>query len=66
MPPSVYSNRLGKDGLKEAVEKISPSVPQLVEKARFNVLKTLLERCAARGLNDKIKKMMKRQEKEGY
>lgn len=52
-------NRLGKDDLKEAVEKISPSVPQLVEKARFNVLKMLFERCAARGLNDKIKKMMK-------
>ncbi|KND89310.1 Nucleolar protein 9 [Tolypocladium ophioglossoides CBS 100239] len=52
-------NRLGKDDLVEAVDKIAPTVPQLVAKTRFNVLKTLFERCAARGVLDEIKKLMK-------
>src|SRR5262249_54770214 len=41
-------NRLGKGDLVEAVEKILPTVPALVERHRFNVLKTLFERCDAR------------------
>lgn len=52
-------NRLGKDHLVEAVDKILPTVPQLVSKSRFNVLRTLFERCAARGLQDQVKKLMK-------
>ena len=52
-------NRLGKDDLIEATEKILPSLPQLVAKTRFNVIRTLFERCAARGANDQIKKLMK-------
>lgn len=52
-------NRLSKEDLVEAVEKIAPTAPQLVSKARFNVLKTLFERCAARGALDEIKKLMK-------
>ncbi|KAM0434672.1 hypothetical protein ACHAPT_003771 [Fusarium lateritium] len=52
-------NRLSKDDLVQAVEQITPTVPQLVTKSRFNVLKTLFERCAARGANDEIKKLNK-------
>ncbi|KAM5351767.1 hypothetical protein ACJ41O_004490 [Fusarium nematophilum] len=52
-------NRLSKDDLVQAVEKIAPTVSQLVAKSRFNVLKTLFERCAARGANDEIKKLNK-------
>lgn len=51
--------RLGKDDLVTAVEQILPTVPQLVSKSRFNVLKTLFERCAARGVNDEVKRLMK-------
>ena len=50
-------NRLSKEDLVTAVEKIEPTVPQLVEKSRFNVLKTLFERCVARGALDEIKKL---------
>ncbi|KAF9869234.1 hypothetical protein CkaCkLH20_13293 [Colletotrichum karsti] len=42
-------NRVSKDDLVEAVQKIIPIVPTLVSKARYNVLKTLFERCEARG-----------------
>jgi nucleolar protein 9 len=52
-------NRIGKDDLVEAIEKIAPSVPQLVEKERYNVIRTLFERCLARGLSDEIKKLIK-------
>jgi nucleolar protein 9 len=52
-------NRIGKDQLVEAVDKILPTVPQLVSKSRYNVLRTLFERCSARGLQDQVKKLMK-------
>lgn len=52
-------NRLGKDDLVTAVQQISPTVAQLVAKSRFNVVRTLFERCAARGLSDEIKTLMK-------
>ncbi|KAH8173899.1 nucleolar protein 9 [Sarocladium implicatum] len=52
-------NRLSKDDLVTAMEKIEPSIPQLVAKERYNVVKTLFERCSVRGLNDEIKKLMK-------
>lgn len=51
--------RLGKDDLVEAVQKIVPDVPQLVVKARFNVLRTLFERCAARGVVAEARGLMK-------
>src|SRR5699024_5724961 len=51
--------RLGKDDLVTAVDQILPTVPQLVSKSRFNVLKTLFERCAASGVNDEVKRLMK-------
>lgn len=52
-------NRLGKDDLVEAIGRIAPTVPQLVSKARLNVLRTLFERCAARGILDESKKLVK-------
>ena len=52
-------NRLSREDLVEAVEKIAPTTAQLVAKSRFNVLKTLFERCAARGAMDEIKKLVK-------
>ncbi|KAF3349796.1 UPF0364 protein [Verticillium dahliae VDG2] len=38
-------NRLGKDDLVAAVHSILPAVPVLVAKARYNILKTLFQRC---------------------
>ncbi|KAK7422679.1 Nucleolar protein 9 [Neonectria punicea] len=52
-------NRLSKEDLVTAVEQIAPTASQLVEKSRFNVFKTLFERCSARGALDEIKKLMK-------
>lgn len=52
-------NRFSKEDLVEAVAKIALTTPQLVTKSRFNVLKTLFERCSARGASDEIKKLMK-------
>ncbi|KAL6852682.1 Nucleolar protein 9 [Amphichorda felina] len=49
--------RLSKEDLVSAIEKIEPTVPQLVSKARFNVLRTLFERCVARGATDEIKRL---------
>ncbi|KAF4585946.1 Armadillo-type fold protein [Ophiocordyceps camponoti-floridani] len=51
--------RLSKDDLVEAIGKIAPTVPQLVAKSRFNVLKTLFERCAARGALNETKVLMR-------
>ncbi|UNI17695.1 Nucleolar protein 9 [Purpureocillium takamizusanense] len=58
-PAIKFLGRLGRDDLVTAVEQILPTVPQLVSKSRFNVLNTLFERCAARGVNDEVKKLMK-------
>lgn len=52
-------NRLGKDDLVTAVDKIVPTMPQLVAKERYNVIRTLFERCAARDIKDEIKKLNK-------
>ncbi|KAF4925703.1 Nucleolar protein 9 [Colletotrichum viniferum] len=41
-------NRFSKDDLVEAAKKILPIVPTLITKHRYNVLKTLFERCEAR------------------
>ncbi|KFH40661.1 Nucleolar protein-like protein [Hapsidospora chrysogenum ATCC 11550] len=56
-PAMCVLTRLSKDDLISAVEKIEPTVPQLVAKARFNVLRTLFERCVARGASDEIKRL---------
>ena len=45
--------RMSKEDLKEAVEKISPEIPVLVEKSRTSVIKALIERCRVRGIDTK-------------
>jgi nucleolar protein 9 len=40
--------RLSKEDLEEAVQSILPQIPGLIERSRTTVVKTLLERCAAR------------------
>lgn len=52
-------HRLGKDDLVRAIDQTLSTVPLLVSKSRFNVVATLFDRCAARGLNDEIKKLNK-------
>ena len=42
-------NRLSKEDLEEAVEQIIPQLEGLVQRSRTTVIKTLFERCAARG-----------------
>ncbi|KAI0127885.1 pumilio-family RNA binding repeat domain-containing protein [Xylariales sp. AK1849] len=41
-------NRLSKEDLVASIQKIVPEVPKLVSLSRFNVIKTLFERCEAR------------------
>ncbi|KAL4897047.1 hypothetical protein BDV59DRAFT_190886 [Aspergillus ambiguus] len=43
--------RLGKDDLQQAVESLSPQIPNLIERSRTIVPKTLIERCIVRGVN---------------
>lgn len=45
-------NRMNKEDLAEAVKKSIHQVPHFVEKRRCNVLKTLFERCQARGATE--------------
>jgi nucleolar protein 9 len=42
-------NRLSKEDLEEAIEAIIPQLEGLVQRSRTTVIKTLFERCAARG-----------------
>ncbi|KAG4433783.1 hypothetical protein IFR05_010750 [Cadophora sp. M221] len=46
-------NRLSKEDLEEAVEAIIPQIEGLVQRNRTVILKTLLERCHARGADTK-------------
>ncbi|KAF2267639.1 ARM repeat-containing protein [Lojkania enalia] len=43
--------RLGKDDLQEAMRQIVDQIPNLVERNRTNTVKTLIERCAVRGVD---------------
>ncbi|KAK3319843.1 armadillo-type protein [Cercophora scortea] len=51
-------NRLSKEDLADAVEKALPAMPVFVEKGRFNVIKTLFERCHVRGATDQMKPLL--------
>jgi nucleolar protein 9 len=42
-------NRLSKEDLEEAIESITPHTAGLLQRSRTTVVKTLLERCHARG-----------------
>jgi nucleolar protein 9 len=46
--------RLSKADLEESVTSIIPQIPGLIERSRTNVIKTLLERCNARGATESI------------
>ncbi|CZT42491.1 related to Nucleolar protein 9 [Rhynchosporium secalis] len=46
-------NRLSKEDLEEAVEAMIPQIEDLVKRHRTVILKTLLERCQARGADTK-------------
>ncbi|KAF5867353.1 Nucleolar protein 9 [Aspergillus alliaceus] len=43
--------RLGKDDLQEALERIIPQIPSLLERSRMIIPKVLVERCLIRGVN---------------
>jgi nucleolar protein 9 len=43
--------RLGKDDLEEAMQRIVEQIPGLVERNRTAILRTLVERCAVRGVD---------------
>ena len=45
--------RLSKEDIEEAVTQLCPQVSSLVERSRTTVIKTLIERCAVRGLDTK-------------
>ncbi|PYH97305.1 ARM repeat-containing protein [Aspergillus ellipticus CBS 707.79] len=45
--------RLGKDDLQNAVELLVPQIPNLIERSRVIVPKTLIERCIVRGVDTK-------------
>lgn len=45
--------RLSKEDLEEAVTQICPEIISLIERSRTTVIKTLIERCAVRGVDTK-------------
>lgn len=45
--------RLGKDELLAAHDLIAPTIPSLLERNRTNIVRTLIERCAVRGIDTK-------------
>ncbi len=51
-------SRLSREDLVNAVDKILPTVPALVEKSRFSVLSTLFERCSVRNADTEIEALL--------
>ncbi|KAK3321626.1 armadillo-type protein [Apodospora peruviana] len=51
-------NRLSKEDLADAVEKSVPEMASFIEKGRFNVVKTLFERCNVRKATDSIPSLL--------
>ena len=51
--------RLSKENLADAVRKTLPEIPKLVSLSRFNVIKTLLDRCQARQASAEIDSLTK-------
>ena len=51
-------NRLSREDLVDAVEKSLPQVSSFVEKGRFNVLKTLFERCNVRQATEQLNSLL--------
>ncbi|KAI1841203.1 hypothetical protein JX266_012592 [Neoarthrinium moseri] len=51
--------RVGKEDLVASVHKILPEMPKLVSLSRFNVIKTLFERCQAREAQPEIASLLR-------
>ncbi|KAK3942036.1 armadillo-type protein [Diplogelasinospora grovesii] len=51
-------SRLSKEDLVDAVDKIIPEMPKLFAGGRYNVIKTLFERCQVRNATDKIHSLL--------
>lgn len=47
-------NRMGKDDLKDAVNKIIPEISKVVSAKRLNVLKALFDRCKVRQATEEV------------
>ncbi|KAK1774929.1 armadillo-type protein [Copromyces sp. CBS 386.78] len=52
-------NRLSREDLADAVEKSIPEMANFVDKGRFNVIRTLFERCHIRNGTDEINALLK-------
>ncbi|RYP75625.1 hypothetical protein DL771_002325 [Monosporascus sp. 5C6A] len=52
-------NRLSKEDLVDAVKKTLPEIPKLISLSRFNVVKTLFERCQVRQVSAEIDTLTK-------
>ncbi|KAI1339872.1 ARM repeat-containing protein [Xylariaceae sp. FL0016] len=52
-------NRLSKEDLVAAVQQTIPEIPKLVALSRYNVIKTLFERCQAREATSEIEELTK-------
>lgn len=52
-------NRLSKEDLADAVEKSVPEMAMFINKGRFNVVKTLFERCNVRKAADSLNALLK-------
>ena len=52
-------NRLSREDLADAVEKSLPEMASFVDKGRFNVIRTLFERCHIRNGTDEINALLK-------
>ncbi|KAI0465757.1 pumilio-family RNA binding repeat domain-containing protein [Xylaria cf. heliscus] len=59
-PAICVLNRLSKEDLVIVVKQTIPEFGKLVSLSRFNVIKTLLERCQARQAYDEVKAVTKR------
>ncbi|KAI2631149.1 pumilio-family RNA binding repeat domain-containing protein [Xylaria nigripes] len=59
-PAICVLNRLSREDLIGAVNRAMPEFGKLVSLSRFNVIKTLLERCQARQAYDEVKALTKR------
>lgn len=52
-------NRLSREDLADAVQKSLPEMASFVDKGRFNVIRTLFERCHIRNGTDEINALLK-------
>lgn len=51
-------NRMSKDDLKDAVNKIIPEISKVISAKRLNVLKALFDRCKVRQVNEEVEALL--------